>query len=91
MRTADDLRAEILILNNDLGKLRNGERVTQLEVGSGEFARTYRFQQIDYRQLLRERDELQQALDSLLAEASGTQELRFRQTFVPHIYDRGYK
>ena len=64
-RTILQVQADIDTINAALQELISGTRLTRLQLGSGEFAKTYEHQEISYENLKAERAELMAELDSL--------------------------
>jgi len=64
-RTLVDVEAELVTVNAAIQQLMQGKRVTQLEVGSGNFRRRYNYQEISMDSLKALRDELIAERDSL--------------------------
>lgn len=66
-RTATEIQADLDIINAALQELVSGNRLTRLQLGSGEFSRVYEFQDLTYDNLKQEKTELQAELDTLTA------------------------
>lgn len=64
-RTAVAIQADLDIVNAALGELIAGTKLTRLQLGSGEFARTYEFGELTYENLKQEKSELQAELNTL--------------------------
>ena len=80
-RTIAEVQAELTTVNAALQELITGKRLTQLRIGSGEFARLYQYQEITFDTLKTEQQDLTMELATL--EAAG-QALKFRATsYVP--------
>lgn len=64
-RTIAEIQAELTTINAALQEIIAGNRLTQLRVGSGEFARLYVFAELTYENLVKERDKLNEELSHL--------------------------
>lgn len=64
-RTILEVQAELNTVNSAIQQLIAGTRLTELRVGSGDFARLYRYQEISLDNLQAIRDELLQELANL--------------------------
>ena len=67
-RTQTEIESDIARVNAALEELVSGGRLTRLQLGSGEFARTYEFQELTYENLMDEKARLQAELEQLLPE-----------------------
>lgn len=74
-RTIEEVRAELNTVNSAIQSLIAGNRLTQLRVGSGDFARLYVNQEISLESLRQIRAELLQEL----AELENTDGIKFRK------------
>ena len=74
-RTIEEVRAELNTVNSAIQSLIAGNRLTQLRVGSGDFARLYVNQEISLESLRQNRAELLQEL----AELENTDGIKFRK------------
>ena len=75
-RTEAVIQAELTTINSALQELISGTKITKLQVGSGEFVRTYNFEQITYENLKAEQQQLIAELNSILSTEQG---LTFRK------------
>ena len=73
-RSIAEVQADLDTVNAALQQLIAGERITRLNLGSGEFAKNYEFQDITYDSLKEEKAHLQSEMDSLTPD----QEMIFR-------------
>lgn len=64
-KSTAELQAELVTLNAAIQTMVAGDRLTELRVGSGEFARVYRFSEITLEGLKALRDEAQAELDAV--------------------------
>jgi hypothetical protein len=79
-RTLTEVQSELDTVNAALQELISGRRLTQLRIGSGEFARLYQYQELTYENLKAE----QQRLLDELATLSATGELTLRSnSYIP--------
>jgi hypothetical protein len=74
-RTILEVQAELNTVNSAIQQLIAGTRLTELRVGSGDFARLYRYQELSLDNLQAIRDELLQELAALNQEDG----LKFRK------------
>ena len=74
-RTIEEVRAELNTVNSAIQSLIAGNRLTQLRVGSGDFARLYVNQEISLESLRQIRAELLQELSEL----ENTDGIKFRK------------
>lgn len=80
-RTATEIQADLDIVNSAIQNLISGKRLTQLRIGSGDFARLYQYSEISYDVLKGLKDELTQELATITIESDG---IKFRkQSHVP--------
>lgn len=73
-RTIEDVSKELATVNAAIQDLIAGERLVQLKVGSGDFARLYVSQELSLENLKEVRNELLQEL----AQLENTDEIKFR-------------
>lgn len=79
-RTLKQVQAELTTVNAALQNIIAGKRVTSLDIGSGEFRRSYSYQEITYDMLKAEQAELTQELAAL----ETTPQMNFRtMTNIP--------
>jgi hypothetical protein len=69
-RTIVEVQAELATVNAALQELISGRRLTQLRIGSGEFARLYQYQELTYENLKLEQQNLLDELSVLQTETS---------------------
>ena len=74
-RTVEEVRAELTTVNSAIQELISGRRLTQLRVGSGDFARLYVHQEISLDNLQSLRADLLQEL----AQLENTDGITFRK------------
>lgn len=67
-RTIAEVQADLTTVNAALQNLIAGKRITQLRLGSGDFARQYQYQEITYDVLKAEQADLTQELAALQSE-----------------------
>lgn len=80
-RTKTEIQSDLDIVNAAIQNLISGKRLTQLRIGSGDFARLYQYSEISYDVLKGLKDELTQELASITADVNG---MTFRkQTHIP--------
>lgn len=80
-RTITEVQAELNTVNSALQELISGRRLTQLRIGSGEFARLYQYQELTFDALKQEQQNL---LDELAILENASSSLQFRGTsFIP--------
>jgi hypothetical protein len=80
-RTITEVQAELDTVNAALQELIAGRRLTQLRIGSGEFARLYQYQELTFDTLKAEQQDLTMELATL--ESAGSS-ISFRSnSFVP--------
>lgn len=80
-RTITEVQAELDTVNAALQELIAGRRLTQLRIGSGEFARLYQYQELTFDTLKAEQQDLTMELATL--ESAGSS-IAFRSnSFVP--------
>ena len=61
-RTIAEIEADIVTLKAAISEIVGGGRLTRLQLGSGEFARTYEFQELTYENLMAELGRLEAEL-----------------------------
>jgi len=71
-RTKANVEAELATVNSAIGSVMSGEKINELVIGSGEFQRTYKFQQVNLDSLLILRTELTNELFAYLPDAEPT-------------------
>jgi len=64
-RTVTEVQAELDTVNAALQELISGKRLTQLRIGSGEFARLYQYQEITFDTIKAEQQDLLMELATL--------------------------
>lgn len=74
-RTAVEIQFDLDTINSAIQDLLTGKRISELRLGSGDFARLYRFQDITYDTLQEERSNLLNEL----AQTTNTTEIVFRK------------
>lgn len=74
-RTVTEVQAELDTVNAALQELIAGRRLTQLRIGSGEFARLYQYQELTFDALKSEQQDLMMELRSLESESTS---IKFR-------------
>lgn len=74
-RTLAEVQADLTTVNSALQELISGNRLTQLRLGSGDFARFYQYQEITFENLTLLKNELLQELAVLSDESP----LKFRK------------
>jgi hypothetical protein len=71
-RTLAEVQADLTTVNSALQELISGNRLTQLRIGSGDFARFYQYQEITFENLTLVKNELLQELAILNSEPAIT-------------------
>lgn len=80
-RTVTEVQAELDTVNAALQELIAGKRLTQLRIGSGEFARLYQYQEITFDTIKTEQQDLLMELATL---ENAQNSISFRNnSFVP--------
>lgn len=75
-RTIAEVQAELTTVNAALQNLISGKRLTKLEIGNGEFKRSYQYQEITFDMLKGEQQDLLSELATL--EALSSNSIKFR-------------
>jgi hypothetical protein len=65
VRTLADVRAELVTVNAAIQQIISGQRLTEIRIGSGDFLRVYKNQQVNLDDLYAIKAELQQEEDLL--------------------------
>lgn len=73
-RTQAEIQDDLDVVTAALQKLIAGDRLTRLQLGSGEFSRVYEFQELTYDNLKTEEANLKAELDAITSE----QQMQFR-------------
>jgi hypothetical protein len=75
METEQELQAQLSIVQTALGQLMANQRPTRVDLGSGEFRRTYIMAEVTYENLVEERKRIESKL-ALLQETANVREYR---------------